>query len=398
MRSCHEGDEGAYARDDSFPRDYADEVSNFDFGPSPAPAPGPPPPGAQNVPSQHFGSSDGAQSDPQQPGRTPEPSQPSDTTSGGRIAPIGLIALLVLLLVVLGVAWTGNRFYPMNSRIDSAWRHLPGPAGELSSYLRDQGYTCSDEGAARARHFHRLCANYADGQHASVEFSGPRTGEIMRVAADPGGAGTAETRAGADRAIELSVPDQESQRRAKSALGAGPAAGQEVTGGWGHAGYDDLTFVVARTWTGPTEARPIGSKSELALLPGRLAEAGYTCAPGAATTCRREANGARWTFTFDVAPAEPPADLSRVTLLGEVVDARTLDPADELATVLPGGLFSQPRRMHWFVRTADQETGQAGFARGVRMDYRVTMSGNSPSRVLIDARTPCRADGAAISC
>lgn len=317
--------------------------------------------------------------------------------AGAGITPVGLISLLALVVIMVGVAWTGNRVYPLNSQIDSAWRNPGGNAAELSSELRNQGFTCSDERGDG--HYHRLCARYADGTHASVEFSGPQTGEVMRVYADPGGSWTPESRAGAERAIELSVPDAESQRRAKSALAAGAGADQEVSGGWGRAGYEDAAFVVARTWTGPDSGDLVlGGNGRAALVPGRLAEAGYSCSAGEPVTCRREANGARWTLTFAMVAGEPPLGLSRVSLQGDVVDPRTLDPGDELATVLGGGVFSQANRLRWFVDTADEKTGHAGFARGIRMDYRVTTAGDVPTRVSIDAASPCRVDGSQLSC
>ena len=182
---------------------------------------------------------------------TPTQQPPAKKGAGGGITPVGLISLLAIFMLMLGAAYVGNRIQPINPGIDSAWRGTDGNAKELTSFLRCEGYTCSDEGTATGSHFHRLCAQFDETSKLAIEFAGPTSGEIMRVHVQPQGALTPDGVAAATRAIELSVPDQTAQRAARSALSAGPNSTDEVSGPWGKAGWADDTFTVARNWAGP---------------------------------------------------------------------------------------------------------------------------------------------------
>lgn len=289
---------------------------------------------------------------------------------------------------MVGVAALGNRLMPLRSGIDSAWRGTEGNARELTSFLRGEGFTCSDEGSATNVHVHRLCAKFDGTSKVAIEFAGPTDGEIMRVHVQSHGPLTPEGTEAATRAIELSVPEQTAQQDARRVLSAGPNSAENISGPWGTADWSGATFTVARTWTGPSVGTHLpGGLDEVR---ARAAQAGYRCddAPDV-LRCQRVANGAAWTFT-----AHPSADrdvLSRVLLMGAVNDPERLDPADELGVVLPPS--RELDRMQWFVATADQASGGAGFAGGVRIVYAVT-----PTQVSVDAGTACRVDEGVISC
>ncbi|WP_432560222.1 hypothetical protein [Granulicoccus sp. GXG6511] len=362
-------------------------MSNFDFGGGPGPGQTPPPPIQLPAQQAQF-AQDGLAAPPQQQSPAAQDQEPAKGPGGG-ITPVGLISLLAIIALVLGVAWTGNRFWPINSRIDSAWRSADGNAKELTSFLRDEGFTCSDEGAATDLHFHRLCARFTETDKLAIEFAGPTSGEIMRVHVQPHGQLTQEGTAAATRAVDLSVPDQNGQRTARAALTAGQNSAQDVTGPWGRAGWADGTFTVARTWSGPTVGTYI--PGNLGAVRDKAAQAGYRCDAGTEVLqCQRTANGAAWSFT--ARQSADPAHLSDITFTGRINDPERLDPAEELDTVLPAS--RELNRMKWFVASANQRTGQAGFARGVRMNYAVT-----PTDVSIEAGTGCRVDGGgAVSC
>lgn len=369
-------------------------MSNFDFGGGPGPGQTPPPPiqlpgqPLPGQPQQQFAPGGLAAPIEQQPPVVPPQAQPPAKPEDGGITPAGLISLIVIVVLMLGVAWTGNRFWPISSGIDSAWRSVDGNARELTSFLRKADFTCSDEGEATAVHFHRACARFTETSKLSIEYAGPTSGEIMRVYIRPHGRPTAEDITAATRAIELSVPDQNAQREVVAAFTAGAEAKREVNGPWGQAGWVEGTFTVARTWAGPS----IGT-----FIPGSLdgirtqaAPAGYRCDSGTEVMqCQRVANGASWTVT--AYQASDPEELTRIRLTGAVNDAKQLNPAAELTAVLPKS--PELNRLKWFVSTADKSSGQAGFARGLRVDYTV-----APGQVEIEAYTTCRLEDGNVSC
>ena len=338
-------------------------------------------------PAQHaeFGGMTTRQAVPSESSSHPASAQKPDGDLGG-INLVGLISLLAILVLVLGVAWVGNRVWPISSRIDSAWRSAEGNARELTSYLRSEGFTCSDETMGKEAHFHRLCARFTDTDKLAIEFAGPTSGEIMRVHVDPHGPLTPDEATVAARAIELSVPDQTSQGEARRTLESPSAAG--VDGPWGRAFWANGTFNVVRTWTGPSVGGQV--PGSIGTVRDKAAQAGYRCDDGAEVLqCQRIANGAQWVLT--VHQSANPERLSNVLLSGRITDAKQLDPVAELDTVLPAS--PELRRMKWFVSTANQHTGQAGFARGVRVSYVVT-----PNDVSIDAGTACRLVDGVITC
>lgn len=361
-------------------------MSNFDFGGGQAQ--GYQPPIAHQVPQQSGQlAPPGPGGPPPQPPGHARPDQPADTSGAGAgITPIGLIAIVVLVLLMLGLAFLGNRVWPINSRIDSAWRGLNGPAADLTKDLRGAGFTCSDENTLVDQHYHRLCARYDSTGKVAIEFAGPRSGEVMRVYAWTDGQWTPEARDAAGRAIKLGVPDATSQQAATAIVAAGPNSTQSTKGPWGSAQFVDGVFTVARTWTGPGESAMIPGGA--AAVKAKAETEGYRCDSAAPMVCTRTANGGNWKVTVTEAPN--PAYLSRITLDASVNDPSRIDPAQELDVVLPAS--AERDRIRWFVSTADSNYGGAGFANGIVTDYRVTGSGNSKSRVVIDAYSPCRPD------
>ncbi|MDO5681455.1 MAG: hypothetical protein Q4G46_01330 [Propionibacteriaceae bacterium] len=343
------------------------------MGSPPVPQPTQPPPRAQPEPA--AGPPNPAA---RQPGRA----------GGGGITLVGVVSLLAIIALILGIAWTGNRVWPVSARIDSAWRDAGGNAEELTKFLRGQGYTCTDETEMTEQHFHRMCANFTDTDKMAIEMTGPVGGEIMRVHIQPHGQLSQAGIEAATRAIDLSVPDAEGQRDVRAALTAGEAGARDVDGPWGRALWVDGTFNVVRTWTGPI----IGSSltGDLATVSAKAAEAGYRCTEtGQSLQCQRMANGAAWELT--VRESSAPGYLRDVTLRGRVTDAKQLDPAGEFSTFMPSSRAVD--RVKWFVSTADQRTGQAGFAGNVRVAYIVR-----PDVVTIHAGTPCSLHDGVVSC
>lgn len=307
---------------------------------------------------------------------------------------MGLISVLVLLAVVLGLAFLGNRVWPINSRIDSAWRSVEGSAHELTDGLRRAGFTCSDEGTTS--HVHRLCAKYDDASSVAVEFGGTTEGQVKLVRISSDGPLSTEDREVSAQALEVSIPDPNHRAAALAALARGASDREQISGPWGTAGYDDDgVFVVAGTWPGaPTEAQ---------FLPGGVdgvrqaaGEHAYACSGTAPMTCQRTSDAATWTLTAEDSPASDGAVL--VHLDGIVTNPDKLDPEAELKGVLPAS--STRDRLTWFVGTADQRHGQAGFAGGMVVDYRVASTGDRPSAVSITIQSPCRpsADGQSVGC
>lgn len=358
-------------------------MSNFDFGGGPAQ--GYQPPIAHQVPQQQGQLTQPGPGGPPQP-QQPGPDQGDTAGASAGITPIGLIAILVLLLLMLGLAFLGNRVWPINSRIDSAWRGVDGVAGDLTGTLRGEGFTCSDENTLVDEHYHRLCSRYDSAGKVAIEFAGPKSGEVMRVYAWTDGQWTPESRDAVERAISVSVPDATSQQAARAIIGSGPNSTQSTKGPWGSAQFVDGVFTVARTWPGPSDS---------ALIPGSAADVrakaeaeGYRCDTAEPMVCTRTANGGNWKVTVTESPN--PAYLSRITFDASVTDSARIDPAQELEVVLPPS--AERDRIRWFVSTADGDTGGAGFAKGIVTDYRVTGSGDAKSRVVVDAYSPCRPD------
>lgn len=335
---------------------------------------------------------------PAGPGVTPQGSagEPDQQKGGRGITPVGLISVLVLLVVVLGLAFLGNRVWPINSKIDSAWRSVEGGAAELTDALRRAGYTCSDEAGFNAPHTHRLCANYDADASVAVEFAGTRDGQVKQVRISSAGPLSADDQQAVAKALDVSIPDPNHRAAALATLVGGASDRRQTAGPWGTAGFDpNGVFVVAGTWPrAPAEGK---------LIPGGLdsvrqaaTELAYACSGTAPMVCQRTADAANWTLTVEDSDALDGA--SRVQLEGIVTNPDKLNVEAELEGVLPPG--STRNKLTWFVGTADQRHGQAGFADGLVVDYRVTQSNDRPTNVSITIQSPCRpaAGGQNVSC
>lgn len=318
--------------------------------------------------------------------------------AGGGITPVGLISIVVLVLVILGVAFVGNRVWPINSRIDSAWKPVEGSAQELTNGLRKAGFTCSDEGALSDTHVHRLCAKYDEVSSVGVEFAGTASdGQVQRVyisSARP--LLSQQDQQTVRQALDLSIPDPNHRAAAMSKLARGSADRQQITGPWGSAGYSaDGVFVVAGNWpSAPTSSTLFPGGTEGIRLAATNAD--YECNGAEPMTCQRSSDAAAWTLT--VTGSTTPEGAGRIRMEGIVTNPDRLDPARELELVLPPSRTRD--RLTWFVETADQRYGHAGFADGVIVNYHVTRNGDRPTSVVIDAHSTCRptVDGQTVSC
>jgi hypothetical protein len=367
-------------------------VSNFDFGGSPAQDYRPPAPHQlPQQPVQQLTPSSGGPVPPDQvppgqvpPGQAPPGQAPPGQAEkvGGGITPVGLISVLVLVLFMLGAAFLGNRVWPINSRIDSAWWPAEGSAQELTNGLRQAGYSCSDEGMLIDRHLHRLCAKYDDASSVAVEFAGTSQGEIQRVHISSAGRVTPQDQQDVGLALDLSIPDPNHEAAAKAKLARGASDRQQVSGPWGTAGYDDDgAFVVDRGWAGapPHQMSVPGGVEAVRQAAGAAA---YACGATTPMVCQRTADAATWTLTVS---GTSPNTLDLVQLEGSITNPEELDTAAELAAVLPAGPSRD--RVIWFVRTGDHTHGHAGFAGGVVVDHQVTRSGDRPTNVSVTIRS-----------
>ncbi|NNG20724.1 hypothetical protein HJ590_14380 [Naumannella sp. ID2617S] len=344
-------------------------MSNFDFGGS-GPGPGTPPP-----PVAHQYAQPAPPPPPQfQPNPAPGAGQPERSQGGGSggILPVGLVSLLVLLLVMGFIAVRGNRIAPFSSQIDSGWRNVGGTGGELTDHLRGEGYTCSDQGLRLDFQYYRVCAKYTKDESTAIEFLGAPDGDIQLGIATFGNVTAA--RAATERLIDATFRDTQARQASRGALGANAPA----RGAWGSAEQRTSTaFTVQKPWGALADLDRRTIETTPADVGAQAVGAGYVCRPGESgnsVNCTLNAAGGSWQLVAtEVAPKRVLVGLN-----GRVTDDKQFDPAKELERLLP----STPGRgaVLGYVSTADQKAGASGFAGGIRVDYRVTLTGDKKAR------------------
>ncbi|WP_145978746.1 hypothetical protein [Granulicoccus phenolivorans] len=308
----------------------------------------------------------------------------SGNHTGGIVA-AGVIALVVMLILVGVVGWTGNRIRPLSADTDSAWAPLGGRAGELTSALRGAGFTCSDEGVAVPDHRHRVCARYTDTSKVSIEFSGDSAGTVERMVFNP-------TQRGADRdawtlAVGKALPELTADQYY-------PAAGATASGSWGIAHADDAGTITLQSGAN-TPAQTEGSMvhGNVADVRARAERRNFSCSDAGPGTVSCTSNNAQQPWTLNLQQSTNDQGLARIQLVG-TFPRDGLDNAApvELLTYLVGDDSMSQNRIKWFLETSNNSAGQAGFVNGFIVSKKVTKAPNDgPTTFDVDVHTSCRA-------